>query len=282
MPRVVPRMVVELIDTAFKDALEKGTLRAPWAPKAPTEGPALAGILALVDALPGEFLTVLSPEDYAAFIVNVAAIRNQLALWQAGDRDLRQSPLYPVKGYEPENPVGVVRHVLEQCPDELPAAGSHELDFIADETFRAILLRDIGSTEEALGNNEYKAATVLAASVVEALLLWALSAPARTAQVDASAAGTKLLANARGRWGCTASSPSAALEYGDLNSYLDIVQDIGGVITPDTFALANTARNFRNLIHPGRAQRTAAQCDRGTALATVGALVCVIRDLTPG
>jgi hypothetical protein len=92
MPRVVPRMVVELIDTAFNYAMESGAIRAPWYPKAPTEGPPLAGILALVDALPGEFLAVLSPKDYAAFIVNVAAIRYQLAVWQAGDRDLRQSP----------------------------------------------------------------------------------------------------------------------------------------------------------------------------------------------
>jgi hypothetical protein len=217
-------------------------------------------------------ITEISMPRCAAFVVNVAAIRNQLTLWLVGDTNLRNSPLQPVKGYEPDNPVVVVRRVLEKCPNELPAIGPHGLDFIADDEFRGILLRDLGSTEEALANNEYKAATVLAASVIEALLLWALSQPSRKTPVDASKAGSKLLGNAS-RWGCAASVPSDAPEYGDLGSYLDIVQEIGGVIPKDTFALANTARNFRNLIHPGRAQRTAAQCDRATALATIGALV---------
>jgi|SRR5262245_19273449 len=128
MPKVVPLMVVDLIDAAFKDAI--GSIGAAWQPKAPTEGPALAGILALVDALPGQFLAVLSPEEYAAFIVNVAAIRNQLDMWQVGDKLFRQSPLYPVKGYAPDNPVVVVRRILEKCPNELPAIGVHELHFM--------------------------------------------------------------------------------------------------------------------------------------------------------
>src|SRR5262245_48786639 len=134
MPKVVPTMVVELIDTACKDGMQSGRVTTAWAPKAPTEGPALAGILALVDALPKEFLAALSPYDYAAFVVNVAAIRNQLDMWQVGDKMLRQSPLYPVKGY-PDHPVEVVRRVLKQCPDELQAVGSQELDFIDDESF---------------------------------------------------------------------------------------------------------------------------------------------------
>jgi hypothetical protein len=285
MPRIVPRTVIDLIDTAIdvakrqQEQIERQENVAVFSLPAAEFSAALAGVIALVDQLPAEFLAGLTSEDFSALTVNVAAIRSQLRMWELAGHEMRGSPLHAVKGWR-ANSITIVRQMLSKCPNELPAVGPHGLDFIADDEFRGILLRDLGSTEEALANNEYKAATVLAASVIEALSLWALSEPARTALVDASKAGDKLLKSAK-RWGCTATVPSGALEYGELGSYLDIVGEIGGVIAPDTLALANTARNFRNLIHPGRAQRTAAQCDRGTALATHGALLHVIRDLTP-
>jgi hypothetical protein len=43
---------------------------------------------------------------------------------------------------------------------------------------------------------------------------------------------------------------------------------------------ADLARDFRNLIHPGRAQRTGADCDRGTALTALAAIELVVRDLS--
>ena len=55
-----------------------------------------------------------------------------------------------------------------------------------------------------------------------------------------------------------------------------------GLISPDTCNAARLARNFRNLIHPGRAARLAQVCDRATAYSAVGALEHVIRDLTLG
>jgi hypothetical protein len=52
------------------------------------------------------------------------------------------------------------------------------------------------------------------------------------------------------------------------------------VIKADTRTQARLAKDYRNLIHPGRAARLTQKCDRGTALVTVAAVELVIRDLT--
>ena len=44
---------------------------------------------------------------------------------------------------------------------------------------------------------------------------------------------------------------------------------------------AKNAQQFRNLIHPGRAQRLNAVCNRGTALAALAAVHLVAADLEP-
>ena len=41
------------------------------------------------------------------------------------------------------------------------------------------------------------------------------------------------------------------------------------------------AKDFRNLIHPGRAQRQGQTCDRATALSAVAAVEHIVRCLTP-
>jgi len=68
----------------------------------------------------------------------------------------------------------IVRNILAKCPDEAPSRSIKELTFITDERFRQTLSVDLGSAERALNGGEWKAATVLAGSVVEALLLWAI------------------------------------------------------------------------------------------------------------
>jgi hypothetical protein len=52
-----------------------------------------------------------------------------------------------------------------------------------------------------------------------------------------------------------------------------------GLISNGTKVAAEQAREFRNLIHPGRAQRLAARCNRSTALLGAGAIEAVIVDL---
>jgi len=74
-----------------------------------------------------------------------------------------------------QSPVVLIRAALAQCPDESPAPATSELKFIADADLRANLRNDIGAVTRALSNGEWKAATVLAGSTIEALLLWSLS-----------------------------------------------------------------------------------------------------------
>ena len=52
------------------------------------------------------------------------------------------------------------------------------------------------------------------------------------------------------------------------------------VIKEGTAVQTKLAKDYRNLIHPGRTQRLGQICDRGTALAAVAALERVIADLS--
>jgi hypothetical protein len=51
------------------------------------------------------------------------------------------------------------------------------------------------------------------------------------------------------------------------------------LITDSTKNELDTARDYRNLIHPAKAIREKVRCDRGMAYVSSGALDHVIRDL---
>jgi hypothetical protein len=104
-------------------------------------------------------------------------------------------------------------------------------------------------------------ATVLAGAAVEALLLWAI-------QQDA----TKLASSK--------TAPSGKpIERWDLVELIAVAHELD-LIVPATRTQAELARGFRNLIHPGRAQRTGTACDRGTSLTALAAVELVVRDLS--
>ena len=73
------------------------------------------------------------------------------------------------------NPITIIRQALSKCPDENPPASTTELNFISDTDLRTSLRIDIGAVNKALSNCEWKAATVLAGSAIEALLLWCIT-----------------------------------------------------------------------------------------------------------
>ncbi len=280
MPRVVPKMVLDLIDSAIDGArrqqeqIESGGNVQLFGLSAAEHSPALAGVVALVDQLPPELLMGLSPEDYAALTVNLAAIRNQLATWQFADREMRRSIFGPVKGYRNLNPITVVRQMLSKCPNELPAVGPHGLDFIRDERFRTILLRDINSTEQALGNNEYKAAAVLGGSVIEAILLWAL----REDDTAGLEAALKELQDAGEVSRKLGADDLTAREWG-LADFIKIAEKLG-ILVPTTVKVAEAAKGFRNLIHPGVEVRDQEPPTLEMARAATAAMGFVVRDVT--
>jgi len=53
-----------------------------------------------------------------------------------------------------------------------------------------------------------------------------------------------------------------------------------GAIEEDTFKQADTARDYRNFIHPGYVARRRQVCDRAIALAVLSGLGHVIRDIS--
>lgn len=258
MPSYVPSQVVELIDS-----------RLPAARKQCEGGPSFlvgadyAGLLALllrmVDNIP-EHLLVLRGDDAIEFGEAIEAIRIAVARWHAGDKSYFMQSMAARQGW---SAITFVRKHAASLPDEAAVGNLHALTFIADLDLRASLAIDLKAMEDALDRRAWKSATLLAGSVTEALLLGALLQK----EADARREGGRL--------------PSPApTDLTDWNLHqLTEVANVLGVIEGATAAQCRVAKNFRNLIHPGRALRLAQDCDRGTAFATTAAVDHVVRDL---
>jgi hypothetical protein len=262
MPRVVPSQVVAFITNLWPTSRDINNLHRGQAGQ-------LSGLVDLVDQIPGELLT-MDTGAYTLFICGKAHIRQKLLTWASDPT--RGHELGQMPGAPPKNPVTEILAGLAQCPDESPAHATSALNFIADADLRRNLLNDIAAVTRALSNSEWKAATVLAGSTIEALLLWSLS---QRPPADITAAITAL-----GASGELTRQPDPNLERWDLHEFTEVAAKLT-VIKPDTATETRLARQFRNLIHPGRAQRLGQKCDRGTALSSVAALDHVVRDLTP-
>jgi hypothetical protein len=134
--------------------------------------------------------------------------------------------------------------------------------------------RDLGATERALSNAEWKAATVLAGATIEALLHWRLQQPTPgLAAVHAAAA--KLTNSEKFR-----KKPHKDIDNWTLHHFIEVAADLGLLKSADTYKSACLAQNFRNLIHPGRAEPLAQVCNRASTYSAVGALHHVIGALS--
>src|SRR5712664_4112783 len=162
MPRVVPSRVVRFIKK--NDVTLAVSLNSAGAPE-------LAAILELVGQIPDELLT-MDNETYSSLVKAKAEIKDILETWTANRNGGHTLQTFNLN--HPGNPLLCIRDALEQCPDESPSPGTAELNFIPDADLRTNLRTDIGAINRALANGEWKAATVLAGSAAEALLLWAL------------------------------------------------------------------------------------------------------------
>ena len=198
------------------------------------------GIIDLVKQIPPE-LVILAEDVYADLILAISAIENQLDIWAfRGD----VSVLMPVKGFDP---VLLILEALDQCPDEYPPAPTTtELMFIADDVLRNSIRGDIGAAERAFANFEWKAATVLAGAAIEALLHWRLGQPPVTT-ADISRTMTTLMVK-----GVFRHRPPRGRDDWNFRHFIEVSGDLD-VIKANTVTAANLARDFRNLIHPGKA-----------------------------
>jgi hypothetical protein len=228
----------------------------------------LPGVLDLLDQIPDELLT-MDDETYGSLITARQHIKEMLETWTSN----RNANIHRFSFHlsTSQNPLEIIRAALAKCPDQSPAPATSELKFIADADLRTNLRNDIGAVTRALSNGEWKAATVLAGSAIEALLLWSLS---QRPPADITGATAALLAT-----GELTRQPDPHLERWDLHEFTEVAANLN-IIKKDTQTETRLAREFRNLIHPGRAQRLGQTCDRGTALASVAALDHVVRDLS--
>ena len=268
MPRVVPSQVVALIDRLFPFTATQKDIQDNRVQLALADAPRLAAVVELADQIPPE-LIALEGDEYTVYASSLAAIRTSIATWQARGG---VQPLDRLLGFGNLNPVTLFRRVLEHCPDEFPAPSTVELTFISEQDFRENLRTDISAANQALSNGEWKAATVLAGAAIEALLLWALQKHS-SEEINGT---RKTLASSKQ----LSSKLSTKLEDWTLDPLIQVAEQLG-VIKTETGTLARLTKDFRNLIHPGRAIRLAQTCDRGTALSALAALEHVVRDIGP-
>jgi hypothetical protein len=264
MPRVVPSVVVRLVDRVYQGTIgvpehEFGEFNSSYAGS-------LAGLVDLVDQIPLELMT-LNADDSAALVACKSEIRYWVEHWLArGDVGIFKA----VKGYPGQNAITLLRSCLVKCPDAAPAPTTTGLDFVVDPYYRESLRTDISTAFSAENNGEWKPATVVAGSVVEALLLLVLQylppvVVGGHAQ-QAQHAGFQM-------------NPGLPLDRWTLGQYIEVAKRCG-TISEGTAAQCRLAQEFRNLIHPGRAARLGTTCTRATALSALAAVEHVVDDLS--
>ena len=269
MSAIVPSQIVQYIDETFSEDEKSGSRPIVLDPD---RSAALNALLALTEQVPNALLPS-DPKVYAQMVRGLEEIR--FSIKKAELQDLQFTFVHGFPDLRPSAPgkpsaVGVIKVAFAQCPDEVTPRESQEFGFIKDPEIRYGLLRDLATTRSALLNAEWNAATVIAGSLLEALLLWAIKQrPGGDLQSACSSAVSKRA--------LTKSPPADPLEW-DLHQYIEIAAQLG-LIEGDTTVQARLAKDFRNLIHPGRALRKQQDCDRGSALAANAAVELVARDL---
>jgi hypothetical protein len=252
MAHVVPSQVCELIRTLFPGVEQEQPVRGERGLYGASR---VRAVLDQLGRIP-DYLIRLPASEAGLFQANVSALESAWADRNSSHDQLSVTQISP-SGYRP---LPEILRTLASCPDEAPDARTRSLEFIGDASLRESLRADISTGASALANHEYKASTVLAGSVVEALLLWALET---YGEAKVRAAST---------------APRKPLNEWALDPMIKAAHACG-VISDDTRKQAELAQNFRNLIHPGRQARLSQKCDRGTALAALAAVERVSTDL---
>lgn len=265
MSRLMPSQLVAFIDKIFPSPEQK---RKPF-----TLGIdrvyQLAAIVEMADKIPDELITI-EGENFSNYLLSLASIRSAVSTWQSYGHG---PDLHPISGLPNLNLVIILRNALSFCPDEFPEKGTNELMFITDPQLREILRNDISSANKAFINGEWKATTVLAGSVAEALLLWALQPMAERNPEKISNSTDHLLKN-----GKINKKPQSNLEEWNLHHLIEVSRNLD-LIRENTATQARLAKDFRNLIHPGVSVRKNQACSRATALTALAALELILENI---
>jgi hypothetical protein len=256
MPRVVPSQVIDFIDAEFVFARSRQEYVVDIQYKN-----RVTALLQLVEALPNELL-IMDAGAYNRFILSISTMKSTLDLehWTSGGH---MAPFY---GQGLGGAISELRTHLETLSDEQIPPATAGLPFITDAQLRESIRGDLAFANQAFSGGEWKAATVLAGAASEALLLWAIIQ--KKTKPDVERARAALI-------------PKASKNPNDwaLEGYIKVASHLG-LIEDETAKQADLAREFRNLIHPGRNARLAKVCDRGTALSALAAVELIVRDLS--
>lgn len=263
MAQVFPSLVVDLIDRTFKVAKTQTEAQNQVFHIDKTYSSTIAAIIGLLNRIPQELLT-FSGHNSILYYSSVLALENSLEMWKSSNK-----PLDRIPGLGFRNPVSIIRQILAECPDEFPSKDTNKLVFIDHSALRLNLEIDISATNKALSNGEWKAANVLSGSIIEALILWSLS---KFSEEEVGKAGDQLLKD-----GVFQSKPSKNLDQWNLHQYIEVALKLD-VITSDTATQLRLAKEFRNLIHPGREKRLQKKCNRATALSAAAGVEHIVND----
>jgi hypothetical protein len=274
MARITPSIAARAIEQTYPWAKERadgvgGSVEVLGADHAATIGM----ILAIVDAIPDELLP-FDTEGHLAIVASVGAMRSALQNWSSGAHPSHVVHLRPLPAIGGEQPVVAILKVLRHCPDEAPSNGVSGIEFVSDPQARQSIRTDISVAHRALGNGEYKAATVLAGSVIEALLLWAIGQ--LKPELFMSAIENANAERLERKWRIVS---KAAPEFWSLAEFIDVA--LAAKLIDETTAVnLRLSNDYRNLIHPGRVLRSGDDASLATALSALGGMERLIEVLS--
>lgn len=253
MARVFPSQVIAFIERMFPGGMQQSPEKIRTWQFPDTHAPTFAALIEIVDQIPPELMPA-EASKYVELTASRAAIREKLETWRSRGG---VGTLDHISAIGDLHPVGLIYRALFGLPDVLPSSDTVTLPFLRDPDFELSVRTDISMASSALRNSEWKAATVLAGSVIEALLLWELKNPHHEPI-------PKIRNSPPDDW------------Y--LSDYIKAAKKLR-CVKNETITDVEKAQDYRNLIHPGASVRRGQACDLGTAHIAVGALDHVVRDL---
>jgi hypothetical protein len=220
----------------------------------------LQAIAEMIDSLHESQLPT-GPEDRMILLAASRQIQMVVRYWESGNL---AKALPEIPGLRDKSPVAVIRELLDKCTETIIPNTLAGLDFVRDPDYRQILREDLAGFESDLDNREWKSATVIGGSLIEALLLDALERDEQKALAAQNSQKDK--------------GKVLPLRDWNLKAYILTAEELK-IITPETARLADHAREFRNHIHPGKELRKKKRCSASSAHTVKGALLAVIENL---
>jgi hypothetical protein len=255
MPTIVPSEAVIALERMFPHAMND----QPGGSIQPSHSAKIRSLLDLVNDIP-EQLIVLPPQDYAAFVQAKGTISDTLGVWT------HRGAIGGMPNIDGVDVVTVLRRALVKLQDDFPAPKHVDLSFISDPDVREDLSLDVGTAERSLHAGEWKPAMIMAGAVIEDLLHWKLG------QVDPAKLQVATKApRAKGK--------IVPLDAWKLYSMIDVAEELGVLRNANTITSARVAKDYRNLIHPGRRSRKAERPTRARAYVAIGGMYGVIDEL---